>query len=345
MLTKRREDILRIIVQEYVTTAMPIASETIARKYPSKISSATIRNEMAILEEDGYIVQPHHSAGRIPSDNGYLHYIESLTSDSSELPLAEQHQIRHQFHQAKNDLDEWGRLAASVLSQTVRNVAIVTLPKPVKSHFKHLEMISIQNLVVLLIIVLEEANIKQSLLPLTEEMSQEVLSAISRKLNAAYTGQTFHDIANSSLQLSSIEEQVTNAIIEFMFDEDQQEYQDLIIDGVRHILDQPEFMKPDQMRNIIEVFEERTFLRNFFPQAFIGDGIGVVIGKGNRVNAMRQCSIIVSKYGVPGHIRGALGVVGPTRMQYERTISAVRCLATIMTDLLTSLYGYQSDRG
>jgi len=344
MLTSRREDVLRIIVREYVTTAMPIASESIARIYPSKISSATIRNEMAILEEEGYIIQPHHSAGRIPSDKGYLHYIESLTNDS-ELPLAEQHQIRHQFHQAKNDLDEWGRLAASVLSQTVRNVAIVTLPKPIQSHFKHLEIISIQSLVALLIIVVEEAKIKQSLLPLAEEMTQDELSAISRKLNAAFAGQTCHQIANTHIQFSSIEEQVTNAIIEFMLDEDEQEYQDLFIDGIRHILDQPEFMKPDQMRNIIEVFEERTFLRNFLPQALIGNGIGVVVGKGNTVNAMRQCSMIMSKYGIPGHISGALGVVGPTRMQYERTISAVRCLATIMTDLLSSLYGYQSDRG
>jgi heat-inducible transcriptional repressor len=343
MLSARQDIILRIITKEHINNASPVASDNIARLYPSKISSATIRNEMVNLEDQGYIHQPHHSGGRVPSDKGYLYYIESLTS-GSELPLSEQHLIRHQFHQAKKDIDEWGKLAATVLSRTVQNVAVVALPKPIRSRFKHMELISIHETIALLILVMQEANIKQQMIYLAEEASQVELSDMAQKLSAAYSGQTAEQIKKVNRPLSPVETQIAATIVESMQQEDRIEYEEIYIDGIRHFFDQPEFSMPEKLRDIIEILEAKSFLSSVLLQALIDDGIGIVIGKDNKENAMQNCSVIASKYGIPGQMSGAMGVLGPTRMQYERTISAVRCLSTIMNEFLNDLYGQPSGR-
>jgi heat-inducible transcriptional repressor len=343
MLSSRQDQILRIIVKEHTDSTNPVASETIAQLYPNKISSATIRNEMVTLEDMGYITQPHHSAGRVPSDRGYLYFIESL-ANNSELPLTEQHLIRHQFHQAKKDIDEWGRLAASVLSRTVQNVAVVALPKPIRSKFKHLELISIHETIALLILVLQEANIKQQMVYLVEEASQTNLSYMAHRLSSAYIGLSAEEIKVVNLTLSPIERQISAVVVESLQQEDLIEYEEIHIDGIRHFFNQPEFMMPEKLKEIIEILEAKSFLSSVLLHALIDDGIGIVVGKDNKEDAMQSCSVIAGKYGIPGLLSGVLGVLGPTRMQYERTISAVRCLSSIMDEFLNDLYG-QSSQG
>ncbi len=343
MITSRQGIILRIIIREHINNASPVASDNIARLYPTKISSATVRNEMISLEDQGYIHQPHHSGGRVPSDKGYLQYIESLAG-SAELPLSEQHLIRHQFHQAKKDIDEWGKLAATVLSRTAQNVAVVALPKPIRSKFKHLELISIHETIALLILVIQEANIKQQMIYLTGEASQTELSGIAHRLSAAYAELTAEEIKKVIMPLSPVETQVVATVVENMQQEDRIEYEEIYIDGIRHFFDQPEFMTQDKLRDIIEIIEAKSFLSSVLLQALIDDGIGIVVGKDNKEDAMQSCSIVASKYGIPGRLSGALGVLGPTRMQYERTISAVRCLTSIMNEFLNDLYGQPSGR-
>ncbi|MFC1998618.1 heat-inducible transcriptional repressor HrcA [Chloroflexota bacterium] len=343
MLSARQDIILRIIIKEHIDTASPVASDNVARLFPSKISSATIRNDMVSLEDLGYIHQPYHSGGRVPSDKGYLYYIESLASNS-ELPLSEQHLIRHQFHQAKKDIDEWGKLAATVLSRTVQNVAVVALPKPIRSKFKHMELISIHETIALLILVMQEANIKQQMIYLTQEASQAELSDMAHKLRATYSGLTAEQIKKVNTPLSPVETQIAATIVESMQQEDRIEYEEIYIDGIRHFFDQPEFSMPEKMRDIIEILEAKSFLSSILLQALIDDGIGIVIGKDNKENAMQSCSVIAGKYGIPGQLSGAMGVLGPTRMQYERSISAVRCLSTIMNEFLNDLYGQPGGR-
>jgi len=343
MVSIRQDIILRIIIKEHINNASPVASDSIARLYPTKISSATIRNEMVSLENQGYIHQHHHSGGRVPSDKGYLYYIESITS-SSELPLSEQHLIRHQFHQAKKDIDEWGKLAATVLSRTAQNVAVVALPKPIRSKFKHLELIAIHETIALLILVIQEANIKQEMLYLAGEASQAELSDIAHRLSTVYEDLTAEAIKKVNIPLSPVETQVAATVVESMQQEDRIEYEEMYIDGIRHFFDQPEFMTQEKLRDIIEIIEAKSFLSSVLLQALIDDGIGIVVGKDNKEDAMQNCSVIASKYGIPGRLSGALCVLGPTRMQYERTISAVRCLSSIMNEFLNDLYGQPNGR-
>jgi heat-inducible transcriptional repressor len=337
MLTRRRDRILSIIIGEYVSKGVPVSSEVVARKGLG-VSPATIRNEMVELEEEGYLVQPHTSAGRIPTDKGYRHYIESLMS-YARLSQEEQFLIRHQFHQVERAVEEWTRLAAAILSGIVHNVALVTLPKPVEARLKHLELVSLQELLVLLVLVLREAKLRQQMLTLEETVSQEELNASARKLTSAYAGLTASEIAAKDLKLSPLEEQVMKAVGQLMKDEEGEEYEEPYIDGLRHMLRQPEFASSDKIAAIMEVLEQKSLLKSFLPRVLTGEGVRVVIGRENKENVMRDCSVILTRYGIPGEVGGAIGVMGPTRMEYQRAIPTVSFLSTVMSELVSELYG------
>ena len=337
MITRRRDRILSIIIGEYVSKGVPVSSDVVARKGLG-VSPATIRNEMIELEEEGYLVQPHTSAGRIPTDKGYRHYIESLMS-YARISRDEQFLIRHQFHQVERAVEEWTRLAAAILSSMVRNVALVTLPKPVEPRLKHLELVSLHEFLVLLVLVLREAKLRQQMLTLEENVSQEELSASARKLTSAYAGLTASEIADKDVKLSLVEEQVMKIVSELMRGEEGEEYEEPSIDGLRHMLRQPEFASSDKIAAIMEMLEQKSLLKSFLPRVLTGEGVRVVIGRENKENMMRDCSVILTKYGIPGEVGGAIGVMGPTRMEYQRAIPTVSFLSTVMSELVSELYG------
>src|SRR5690242_7783509 len=143
MLTDRRRDILKHIVEDYIDSAMPVSSESIARKMSVPVSSATVRNEMAALEDEGFIVQPHTSAGRVPSDIGYRYFVEFLMPEQ-QLSAEEQRMINHQFHQVQLDTDQWVRLAAAVLARAAANAAVITAPKVLDVKLKHIQLVLVQ---------------------------------------------------------------------------------------------------------------------------------------------------------------------------------------------------------
>ena len=337
MLSQRQKWILEIVVAEYVSTGMPVSSDTVARK-GVKVSTATIRNEMMALEDEGYLTQPHTSAGRIPTDKGYRHYIESLMGDL-QLSLAEQRLIRHQFFQVQSEIEEWTRLAANVLSRMVSSVAFVTMPKPAESRFKHLDLVSLHEFLALLVLVLREAKLKQQVLSLEEVVSQEELSAAARRLTASYSGLTSAEIRKKALALSSLESHVLKAATGIMQAEEEEVYEEPCVDGLRHILGEPEFASRTKLSQIIEFVEQRSLLKSMLPQVPIGEGVQVIIGKENKQDVMQDCSLIMTRYGIPGEVGGALGVMGPTRMQYSRVIPTVGFLSSLMSEMVSELYG------
>jgi len=337
MLTRRREAILKIIVAEYISKSLPVSSEVVAHRGLG-VSPATIRNEMIELEEEGYITHPHTSAGRIPMDKGYRHYIESLMGDVRLSP-EEQFLIRHQFHQVERAVEEWTRLAAAILSSMVRNVALVTLPKPVEPRLKHLELVSLHEFLVLLVLVLREAKLRQQMITLEEAVSQEGLSVSARRLSSAYVGLTASQISAKGLKLSQVEEKVAKTVVQMMQAEEGEEYEEPYVDGLRHMLRQPEFASSSRMAAIMEVFEQKSLLKSFLPGVLTGEGVRVLIGRENKEDVMRYCSVIISRYGIPGEVGGAIGVMGPTRMKYERAIPTVDFLSTVMSELVGELYG------
>jgi len=177
MLSHRTETILKSIVGQYIVRATPVPSQSIINDCQLGVSAATIRNEMAHLEQEGYITRRHPSAASIPSDKGYRYYVDSL--DEVELPLAEQRLIGHLFHQVERELEEWLSLTVTLVARLTQNVALVTKPKPVDGQFKHLELVALQDSLALVVLVLRGAKVKQQLITFDQVISQPKLTAIA----------------------------------------------------------------------------------------------------------------------------------------------------------------------
>ena len=213
MLTERRGRILQSLIQEYIATATPVSSAIVAQNCGLGLSPATVRNEMARLEEDGYIVQPHTSAGRVPSAKGYRYYVEVLL-EAQDLAQEEQRLIRHQFYQAGKGIEDLLHLTATILSRMLHNVAIVTSPHLVEPKLKLVNLVSLKESSALLVVVFQNASYRQNVLDLKEEISQEDLSSVSSKLTDLFAGLTAKEIESSEEALSEFEQQVVRILLE-----------------------------------------------------------------------------------------------------------------------------------
>ncbi len=340
MLSPRTETILKSIVGQYITKATPVSSQSITNDYKLGVSAATVRNEMAYLEQEGYITRPHRSAGSIPSDKGYRYYVESL--GDIKLPLAEQQLVSHLFYQGEKKLSGWLNLAATLIAQMVQNAAVVTMPKPEACQFKHLELVSLQDSMALVILVLRGANVRQQLITFDQIISQSELTLIANKLNAVYSGLTGSQIVVKGTGLSSTEQQITDCLVEVMQSEDDQRYEEHYLDGLHFVLNQPEFAHNQRMLTLMELIEQRNLLRSIVPPELTGHRVWVIIGKENKIEAIHDYSVVICWYGLPKEAIGTIGVIGPTRMPYDRTIATVGYLSSVLDGLVAKLYGRKS---
>jgi heat-inducible transcriptional repressor len=338
-LTERRQVVLAMVVQEYINKARPVGSKTLVERYGLEISPATVRNEMAYLEETGYLTRFHTSAGRVPTEKGYRYFVERLMSEA-ELPLAEQRMIRHQFHQVRMELDQWMRLAAAVLARTAHSAALVTAPRTTCCHLKHLELISIKGPTVLLILILQEGRVKQQMSTLTQPVNQTLLRRTANRLNDLFQNLDAGQIAGWLPSLVSLERQVADLILDIMLQAEERSYSDIYRDGLLNVLRQPEFTAAENVRQVINVLESRDFLEKVMAEALSVTGVQVIIGGEGIWDELSNYSMVLARYGVIGHAVGTLGVLGPMRMPYQRTISTVRYVADLLSDLITELYVY-----
>jgi heat-inducible transcriptional repressor len=336
-LRPRMATVLTSIARQYISNAVPVSSASIADDCGLAVSSATIRNEMARLEEDGYIIRPHHAAGSIPSDKGYLYYAGTLKD--LELPPAEQRLINHLFHQVEEDLEEWLSLAVELIAQRVQNVAMVTKPKPIACQFKHLELVSLQDRLALVVLVLHGARVRQQLINFNQAISQEKLTAISSKLNATCVGLTAPQILAKDIELSPTEQQIIDCLLRMMNAEDERAYEELYLDGLHFWLNQPEFNTGQRMAPLVELFEQRKLMEAILPDKMESQGVKIIIGKENKAEVVQGCSVVISRYGLPDEAVGTIGVIGPTRMPYARAISTIGYLTSVMSTLVAELYG------
>lgn len=336
-ISQRQARILSLIISEYVDSAVPVGSEAIRSRYKLSFSSATIRNDMARLEEEGFITHPHTSAGRVPSDKGYRYYVEALMQER-DLPWEVKQTIRHQFHQAGRDEEEWIHLAAAVLARAVENAAVVTVPQSPESRLKRIELVSIQETSALLVLVMQQARVRQQVLIFPEPVDQDQLTAMSNHLNQAFAGLSAADIRRSQVQLTQLEWHVANAIREMMEAADRGTYDDAYLDGVRNVLQKPEFASADKMLNLLDVLEQRNLSRLLPFREVPEEGVTVMIGAENEQDQMHDYSVVLSRYGNPDGMSGAIAVLGPTRMRYPQTISTVRFLSQLMGEMLRTYY-------
>lgn len=344
-LTSRQEMILKLIVGEYIVTASPVASETLVKNAGLRVSSATVRNEMTVLEDKGYIYQTHTSGGRVPSDKGYRYFVERLMEET-QLTEQEQRMIRHQFHQAEMgmELDGWLNLAAAVLARSAHNFAVVSVPIPdVQTKLKHVQLVSVQDFVVLLIVVMQEGLLRQQLFTMSEPTTQEMLDPVASRFNAQFVNMTARQIASKPLEVNALERQMRDGMVRIMQQVDERQNEQVYYEGLANILEKQEFAKVERMRQMIETLEQKQILSSLTrlgTHSLTDDGVQVIIGAESQLESIRDCSIIITRYGIAGTASGVLGVLGPTRMQYSRAISVVRYLASTMNELLNDLYGY-----
>lgn len=337
-LTDRRQAVLGLVVRQYIATAIPVGSKTIVEQYGLGISSATIRNEMAYLEEQGYLTHPHTSAGRVPTEKGYRFFVERLMGEA-ELPLSEQRTIRHQFHQARLDLEQWMRLAAAVLARTAHSTSLVAAPTVAQCRFKHLELIAAHGSRILLVLVLRGGIVKQRMLTLIQPRAQEELNQVAHRLKDLFIGLSADYIAASSYRLTPLEEQITNLVIEMMEEAEVRSSGEIYRDGLMHIFRQPEFSEIEHVWPIIKVLEEQSLLEAILAEVLNSRGVQVIIGGEGRWDELSECTVVLAPYGEAGRAVGALGVLGPLRMRYGRAISTVRYVADLLSDLIYDLYG------
>jgi len=319
---------------------MPVSSQSIADKAGVKVSPATIRNEVASLEEQGFIIRPHTSAGNVPSDKAYRYYVDSL--EKMTLPPSEQHLVSHLFHQVEKEVERWLSLTATLVSQLAQNIAVVSAPKSADSKFKHMELLSLQEQLALAVLVLYGARVKEQLIRFDKAVCQADLTAISNKLNEKYAGMTRRQIKAARPELSAVEQRISDYLLEMMESEDLRIYDEPFLDGLHFTLNQPEFAQGERVRSILELIEYRNLLKSIMPRELSEETVHVVIGKENTVSAMQNCSVVIRRYGIPEEAVGTLGVVGPTRMAYSHTIPTVDYLATVLSRLMAGLYGRET---
>jgi len=346
-LSPRKEAILRAIVEEYIRTAKPVASEYLARRYRLGVSPATVRNEMSDLEDLQLIYQQHASAGRVPTDLGYRYFVERLM-DESALSADEQRLIRHQFYQIQHQLDQWVRLTASVLAQALQSAAIVTPPQAQQGRLKHFELLSLHDTVVLLVLVLQDGSVKQERLFLDEPLSQEQLSQLAQRFNGWFHNATAAEVwQHPGLAGIGENEQIIVSALARILERHGGFGTDVFYhEGILNMLNQKEFReigteneRNERIRKAVEVLEQNRLLPIIAPQVLAADGVQVIIGGEHQWDEMKDLSMVVSRYGIEGRATGLLGIVGPTRMQYGRAIAMVRYLSDLMNDLLAEMYG------
>lgn len=338
-LTPRQKSILEMIIREFVATAEPVGSKRLVESQGLDISPATVRNEMKRLEELGYLTHPHTSAGRVPTHQGYRYFVQHLLPETT-LPTTLRRTIRHQFFQVQREVDRWMQLSASVLAHTSHSAAITTSPRTEHDRFKHLELISLQVHTVLLVLVLQGGAVRQQIITLDEPKTQSELSQISNRLNTILHNLDWTQIQYLETEQDALAQHILTLVGDILYHEDQK-MDEIYHEGLIYMLGTPEFSANDSAQRIIELFENPIILEPFLDEARYLPGVQVIIGGESPYESLPDISLVLSRYGKPSQgAAGIVGVIGPLRMPYAHTISAVRFISQLMTGLLSELYGY-----
>lgn len=335
-LSERQRRILRHIVREYVSTGRPVGSKTLVAGSGIGVSSATIRNEMAELEDRGYLEHLHTSGGRVPTDKGYRYFVTNLMGDV-ELSLNDQLTILHQFRQVELQLEQWIELAAATLARAAGNVSLVSAPIPQTPRLHHLEIVSLRPQLGLVIFVTTDGSVRQTMARWPDAAEQPELSALADTLGASLRGLTVENIEERAAGATGLARAVLEPMMSALKGVATTSPQ-IRHSGLEHVLTQPEFTDAAEAQELLAMLVGGSFMSAVLPRLEGGPGVRVFIGRENPSDELRHFGVVVSTYGVDREITGMLAVVGPTRMAYDRSISSVRYMARLMSDMVANLH-------
>lgn len=337
-LSDRQRLVLKLIVAEHIASAAPVGSATLTAKYGLAMSPATTRNEMAELEAAGYIAHPHTSAGRVPTAKGYRYFVECLMEEG-ELTPEQQDAVRRELQRAGPEPERWLDVAASVLAQVAQNTTLVTLPRPRRCVLKQIEVISVHERLLLIVVALADGTVQRKLLIPDRTVLPDEAQRITNYLNVLLSGLTLHDLTRRAATTSGLAHAVATSAAELLREVDARAFDEFRYAGIEHALRQPEFSRADRVRTLLSLLHERRQLAQVLTDASTTREVRVIIGGDEPgLEALRDWSIVVAPYGQDGPVGGVLGVLGPTRMAYPRVVSGVRYVARVMNDLFEELY-------
>lgn len=333
-LSERKMRILKTLVDDYIKTAQPVGSRTISRKHELGLSSATIRNEMADLEEMGYISQPHTSAGRVPSDKGYRFYVDHLMQVQA-LKMEEIKQIRDAIEQKINEINTLIRRASDIISSITGYASVALSPSLSKSSLKSVQVLPVDEKKVLIVVVTSAGVIKNQVMRVNSEINQDSITVLSNYLQSKLDGHVIENIEFPLINDIQLETGIPNELIDPVMEGLKKCMQDaedteLIIDGVTNLLNHPEFSDLIKIRELFELFNEQNTIKSLMNAAMKKRGLNVQIGMENEHELMRDCSVVTTVYNIGDTELGALGIIGPTRMYYSRVFSAMNYVRNLI---------------
>ncbi len=339
-LDKRKAYILATVVYEYIATAEPVGSQTLTQKYNLGVSSATVRNEMAELEASGYLVQPHTSAGRVPSDAGYRTYVDQLMAPE-ELAIEERRRIRDELRDASHELDEIIDHTTRLLGRLSNNLAFVTRPQQEAQLFKHVQLIWLSPRTGVAIIVTSLGVAAQSLFELGAEVHPDDLTRFSSALNAHFANRSLRDIADNEVTALAREmdlvDDLRNAVIGALQSARSNELPAIAAAGAQNLLDQPEFQDLRKLRSILRIVEEQKTLYDIVADAVTSDAPSVKIGHELRSDELADLSIVSMPYRFGPNAMGMLSILGPRRMPYARLLALAAGTAETLSERLSDV--------
>ena len=341
-LNERKKKVLLAIIRDYISTAEPVGSRTISKKYELGVSPATIRNEMADLEESGLIEQPHTSAGRIPSDLGYRYYVDYLMQ-KEELTDAQKKVIWEKIKNTSLEIDSILRCAGQLLSDLTDYAAMITVQSiKEKSVIKHIQLISMTPELVMVVVVLDTGAVYHRIIKVPETVTQEELNHVSFVLNSKLSKLDLEYVKPTLIKDIYMELSRYKFFLDFILDLFQQGMSDsnkasrVYMGGIYNILGQPEFRDVERVRALLELLEKEEILTKILMENQNKE-LSVRIGVENTEEQMKECSIVAATYYLGDEAIGTIGVLGPTRMEYAKVVAVVEHLASVLNTVLSKL--------
>ena len=342
VLNERKIKILEAIIHDYICTGEPIGSRTIAKKYDLGISSATIRNEMSDLEDMGFIVQPHASAGRAPSDMGYRYYVDQMMR-CRDLTNEETLYLRQMIADSIDQVDSFMQAIAKAVAILTNYTTIVSEPQFTRTLVKHVQLVPLDEESVVMMLVTDSKTVRNSIIRLDAAPDYAKLSDLSIMLNNTLGGRSFEEIkarlSDELLALFPKETEVLAPVLEAVLSIIQKEdHVRVYTSGVKNILTFPEFSSMDKALPLFQALEERDILITLLDSGGTDD-IQMIIGSENNMAQMRDCSIIKANYTLGGQHGGSIGIIGPTRMDYLQVTSVLNGIVKNIGQVLSGLKG------
>lgn len=337
MLNERKKKILQIIIEDYISSAEPVGSRTIARKYDLGLSPATIRNEMSDLELLGYLEQPHTSAGRIPSAQAYRFYVDALiepgTLTDNDMAL-----IDGWYNERRRNIDDIFQSTAKILSRMTQNVSMVLTNQQTIANFCYLKFLPLDSQHAILCIVADDGSIDMNVIDIPLGMSSEEMDYLAGKMSKLLEDRNLSDISVEILQTVHTDVVEDKLIFSSLLQAvrkmtGRRQEQKVFLGGTKQLLNQPEFRDVERVRNLLGILEEEKVLKDLL-QGGEDSGLKVTIGSENKFTGIQDCSMVQATYRLNGQIVGTMAVLGPTRMEYGKVISVMDYLHKYLKTIL-----------